>query len=104
MSAHIKNVYKDDFDIYIQSFQFGVSACQFNAPIVLSWPHFMGANSSFVNAIEGLNPNPADHEFYFDVQPTTGTTLAAKARLQVNIAIKRTDTFQAVSKVRKLCL
>ncbi len=32
--------------------QFPISACQFDAPIVLSWPHFLGANESFPAAIE----------------------------------------------------
>ncbi len=80
--------------------QFPISACQFDAPIVLSWPHFLGANSSFSRALDGIEPARKDlHGFWFDVQPTTGTTLSAKARLQVNIAIKSTTTFEALDKV-----
>ena len=76
-----------------------MSACQFDAPIVLSWPHFLGANESFLNAVKGLKPFEEKHGFWFDVQPTTGTTLSAKARVQVNLAIKQTDSFDDISEV-----
>ncbi len=67
---------------------------------MLSWPHFLGANASFSGAIDGLAPARKDlHGFWFDVQPTTGTTLSARARLQVNIAVRRTDTFEELSRV-----
>ena len=35
---------------------FDVTVCQFGAPIVLSWPHFLGAEQKYRNAVEGLNP------------------------------------------------
>ncbi len=67
---------------------------------MLSWPHFLGANASFPAAIDGLDAaNQEEHGFWFDVQPTTGTTLSAKARLQVNIAIKKSKTFADLAKV-----
>lgn len=78
---------------------FDVSSCQFDAPIILSWPHFLGANSSFRNAVSGMRPDPDRHGFWFDIQQTTGTTLSAKARIQINMAIKKLDTFETVSKI-----
>ena len=78
---------------------FAVSSCQFDAPIILSWPHFLNANQSYLASVKGLHPDPEKHSFYFDVQPTTGTTLSAKARIQINIAIKRNTAFKAVSEV-----
>ena len=35
---------------------FDVTVCQFGAPIILSWPHFLGAEDKFRDAVEGLNP------------------------------------------------
>ena len=35
---------------------FDVSVCQHGAPIVLSWPHFLGAEHKYRDAVEGLNP------------------------------------------------
>lgn len=78
---------------------FGVSKCQFNAPIVLSWPHFLGAEERFTRRLEGLRPNADKHGFWFDIQPVTGTTLSAKARMQINIAVKQLPAFEGLSKV-----
>jgi scavenger receptor class B protein 1 len=83
---------------------FGISKCQFDAPIVLSWPHFLNAEEKFINSVEGLRPNKDRHGFWFDIQGTTGTTLSAKARLQINIALKRSDTFDAMSKINDTIL
>ena len=62
------NVFKIDFDKYpenecfcdgeelcdmIGDGMFAVSKCQFNAPIILSWPHFLHANQTFFDKIEG---------------------------------------------------
>ena len=44
---------------------------------------------------------PEKHGFWFDIQPTTGTTLSAKARIQINIVIKQDDSFGYLDKVKK---
>ncbi len=72
---------------------------QFDAPIILSWPHFLHANQSYINSVKGLQPDADRHSFYFEVQPVTGTTLAAKARVQINIGIKNNPAFSAVKNV-----
>ena len=43
--------------------------------------------------------DPEKHGFWFDIQPTTGTTLSAKARVQINVAIKKDESFTPISKV-----
>eukprot|EP00096_Caligus_rogercresseyi_P010603 TRINITY_DN3930_c0_g1_i1.p1 TRINITY_DN3930_c0_g1~~TRINITY_DN3930_c0_g1_i1.p1 ORF type:complete len:633 (-),score=188.22 TRINITY_DN3930_c0_g1_i1:556-2454(-) len=83
---------------------FPVSVCQFNAPIVLSWPHFLGANESARNSVEGLRPLEESHGFWFDVQPTTGTTMSARARIQINLAIKNVPGFSQVKKVKDIVM
>merc|ERR1719295_2499495 len=60
---------------------FDVRVCQYDTPIVLSWPHFLHAEEKYQNAVEGLNPDPESHGFWFDIQQVTGTTLSAKARI-----------------------
>jgi hypothetical protein len=81
---------------------FAVPKCQFQAPIVLSWPHFLNANDTFRQALNGVTPGvPEKHGFWFDIQPTTGTTLSAKARIQINIVIKQDDSFGYLDKVKK---
>ena len=36
---------------------FDVTVCQFDTPIILSWPHFLGAEEKFTGAVTGLNPD-----------------------------------------------
>ena len=50
---------------------FNVSACQFGSPVMLSWPHFFQADPKLIDAVEGLQPNQAKHQFSIDVQPVS---------------------------------
>jgi len=68
---------------------FDVRNCQFDAPIVLSWPHFLHAEDKYKDAIQGLSPKEDEHGFWFDIQPVTGTTVSAKARIQINILVRK---------------
>lgn len=43
------------------------------APVVLSFPHFYFADSSYLNAVEGLQPNSSIHSFHIDVEPVSTT-------------------------------
>jgi len=79
---------------------FAVPKCQFDAPIVLSWPHFLHANETFQKSVQGMEPaDPEKHGFWFDVQPITGTTLSAKARVQINIAVRKDESFTKIANV-----
>ncbi|XP_026858659.2 lysosome membrane protein 2a isoform X2 [Electrophorus electricus] len=66
-----------------------VSVCRQGAPIVVSFPHFYQAESKYINAIDGLNPNKEEHETYLDLNPTTGVPIRACKRAQLNIILKR---------------
>ena len=73
---------------------FAVPKCHSDIPYVLSWVHFLDANPEFQDNIMGLtSPDPNEHRFWFDIHPTTGTTLSAKARIQVNLAVRPDDYF-----------
>merc|ERR1712105_318552 len=79
---------------------FDVRVCQFDTPIVLSWPHFLHAEEKYSSAVEGLSPDPEVHGFWFDIQQVTGTTLSAKARIQINMNVKRIPDFEAMSHIK----
>ena len=81
---------------------------------VLSWPHFLNAAEKYQGAVEGLNPDPNSHGFWFDIQQVTGTTLSAKviysptsfvqcfdhqARIQINMSVKKMWMFETLSSV-----
>lgn len=61
--------------------------CKFGAPIYLSNPHFMDADKIYRDSVVGLNPVKENHTFWFDVEPTTGSTIQVAARIQLNVAI-----------------
>ena len=71
---------------------------------MLSWPHFLNGEQRFLDAVGGLRPDREKHGFWFDIQQTTGTTLAAKARLQINIALKHMGNYTAMSKINDTIL
>lgn len=75
---------------------FNMSACQYNAPIMLSWPHFFQADPKVLEAVEGLKPVPEKHQFYLDIQPKLGSGLRASARSQINVVMKATDQVEGL--------
>jgi len=74
---------------------FNVTACQGDAPMLLSWPHFYRGDPSLVEQVEGLSPEKEKHQFAIDILPQLGVGLRAVIRLQINIFIE-------VDGVRKL--
>lgn len=46
-----------------------MSACVYGSPLLLSFPHFYGADKSVLEQIDGLNPRQKDHENYLDIHP-----------------------------------
>ncbi|XP_060534332.1 scavenger receptor class B member 1 isoform X2 [Cylas formicarius] len=77
---------------------FNVSLCQYDSPILLSFPHFYLANDSYRTALEGISPpDPEKHKFFIDVQPVMGTALSAKARVQINLAVSQVIDIKQVA-------
>ena len=65
-----------------------VNACvPFNAPIVVSQPHFLNGNKSLQKMILGLNPDEEKHDTFLSVEPNTGILLEASKRIQFNIQV-----------------
>ncbi|XP_060660267.1 uncharacterized protein LOC132794059 [Drosophila nasuta] len=77
---------------------FNVSLCQYDSPIMLSFPHFYLADDSLRTQVEGISPpNKEDHQFFFDVQPKMGTTLRVSARIQINLAVSQVFDIKQVA-------
>jgi len=66
--------------------------CQL-APLVMSSPHFFGAEQQLEHfgADSGLNPQEELHQTILDIEPLTGFTLSAHKRLQMNMPIVATN-------------
>ena len=67
---------------------FNVSACQGDAPMLLSWPHFYRGDPVLLDQVEGLSPDIGKHQFGIDILPRLGVALRAAIRLQINIFIE----------------
>ncbi|XP_067625345.1 uncharacterized protein [Eurosta solidaginis] len=61
-----------------------LSPCQHNTPIYTSYPHFYKADPSYLEAIEGLSPDPAKHEFFMTLEPNSGMPMDVGGGFQVN--------------------
>ena len=64
---------------------FNISACKFGAPMSISWPHFLHGDPKLLEDVEGLKPNPAQHEFFIDFQPVSAFSTLTTERQIVNI-------------------
>ncbi|XP_047119615.1 protein croquemort-like [Schistocerca piceifrons] len=65
-----------------------VSACRYNAPVFVSRPHFLLSNSSLLDAVEGLKPDPEKHKLRLGLEPTTGAPMFVDARLMLNLLLE----------------
>jgi hypothetical protein len=59
----------------------------FNAPIVVSQPHFLNGNKSLQKMVLGLNPVEEKHDTFLSLEPNTGILLQASKRMQFNIQV-----------------
>jgi len=77
---------------------FNVSFCQYDSPILISFPHFYLADDSYRTRFEGISPpDPEKHSFYMDVQPLMGAGLRAKGRVQINLAVSQVVDIKQVA-------
>jgi len=83
---------------------FNMSACQYDSPVMLSWPHFFQADPQLLTTVEGLEPKEADHQFFLDIQPRLGTGLRAKARTQINVAVDPAEGVKAAEGLPRMIL
>ena len=84
-----------------------VSVCQDSAislPVFVSAPHFYLGDSSLVEAVDGLSPNPADHATFLSVEPHTGLPIHSAKRLQINALIEPIKDITQTEGIPKLFL
>lgn len=77
---------------------FNVSLCQYDSPVLISFPHFYLADPKLLDAVEGISPpDPEKHRLYIDIQPEMGVALGAKARVQINLAVSQVIDIKQVA-------
>uniref|UniRef100_A0A0N4Z147 CD36 family protein n=1 Tax=Parastrongyloides trichosuri TaxID=131310 RepID=A0A0N4Z147_PARTI len=60
-----------------------------NPPLVLSNPHFYGAEEDVFRLFPRFNPTEIIDQTTLDIEPTTGSVLRAAQRLQINVMMKQ---------------
>ena len=63
-----------------------VSACKFQAPAYVSYPHFYLADNNLIDQFEdgSLKPDPELHESFLSLDPRSGIPLEVGIRMQIN--------------------
>ncbi|EFN79581.1 scavenger receptor class B member 1 [Harpegnathos saltator] len=67
-----------------------LTPCTYNIPMAVSLPHFLNADPSLLEDIEGLNPDEEKHMSYAIVQSTIGIPLNVHSRIQTNLIMHHT--------------
>ncbi|KAG5889692.1 hypothetical protein JTB14_010030 [Gonioctena quinquepunctata] len=73
-----------------------ISPCQFDAPVYLSFPHFLDADPSLIAGFEGLSPVREKHQTYFKIQPKLGVPVEGKIRAQLNLKVEQAPYVNSV--------
>lgn len=94
---------------------YDVGPCAKGSPIFVSFPHFLYAERSLQETVDGLTPNESEHEFYFDYEKVNKSQnfvnfvfilfssqnlaipMSARIRLQVNLFIKRNEAIEIMA-------
>ncbi|XP_017152136.1 protein croquemort [Drosophila miranda] len=79
-------------------------ACRDKAPIYSSFPHFYLADKHYLDAITGMNPDKAKHEFVMAIEPTTGVPVQVHGRIQINMMIEPDDDYDIYRGVPKVLM
>ncbi|XP_045463768.1 sensory neuron membrane protein 2-like [Harmonia axyridis] len=58
------------------------------AQVLLSFPHLMYADKEYLDSVEGLSPDPALHETFVILEPTSGVPLKVAKRVQFNMFLR----------------
>ena len=77
------------------------------APVFGSYPHFLLSDERLVDAIDGVDPNYAEHMTYLDVEPNTGLLACARKQLQTSYFLTNQSfpatTFDFKSLIHAIC-
>lgn len=65
---------------------FNATPC-FDAPIYISFPHFLFGDDELYENIEGLSPNENDHLTFADIHPRLAFPMAGSSRFQINVQV-----------------
>ncbi|KAL0130667.1 hypothetical protein PUN28_002352 [Cardiocondyla obscurior] len=65
-----------------------VTPCYYNIPVAVSLPHFLDADPSLLENVEGLKPDREKHGSYAILQQTVGVPIFFHSRMQTNLVMQ----------------
>lgn len=81
-----------------------ITACSYGSPLFMSSPHFYNADSTFLEAVDGLNPIKEKHQSFITLEKSTGITLEVVARFQSNFLIEPISSISLFEKLPKVMM
>ncbi|XP_059483274.1 lysosome membrane protein 2-like [Neocloeon triangulifer] len=66
-----------------------IQDCYYGIPAAASFPHFLHADPSLLDKIEGLNPDIEKHQAYVVIQQQLGIPVGGHMRIQTNLVLKK---------------
>ncbi|XP_026673860.1 scavenger receptor class B member 1-like isoform X2 [Ceratina calcarata] len=67
-----------------------MTPCYYSIPAAMSLPHFLDADPSLLEDVEGLNPDPEKHNTTIILEPTIGVPIHVHSRIQINLVMEHT--------------
>lgn len=64
-----------------------MTPCYYTIPAAMSLPHFLDADPSLLEGVDGLNPDPEKHVAQIILQPTIGIPIKVNSRIQINLVM-----------------
>uniref|UniRef100_A0AAR5QBN4 Sensory neuron membrane protein 2 n=1 Tax=Dendroctonus ponderosae TaxID=77166 RepID=A0AAR5QBN4_DENPD len=77
-----------------------LTTCQ-GAPVLVSFPHLLYADSRYLDKVAGLNPDPSKHAMFVTLEPTSGTPLKVAKRVQFNLLLRSVRNITSLEAVGK---
>ncbi|XP_045115411.1 platelet glycoprotein 4-like [Portunus trituberculatus] len=75
------------------------------APAFVSFPHFLHADPSLLDAFEGVSPpDPDKHSFVLDMIPEVGIPIKVMARMQINMLVRPYEKIKILKNVKEAYL
>ncbi|XP_046557687.1 lysosome membrane protein 2-like [Haliotis rubra] len=73
-------------------------------PVMMSQPHFLAADPSVINGVEGMHPIRSQHETFVDVEPMTGVAMNVAKKLQINVYVEPINHIKDTEKITPVFL
>ncbi|XP_033757218.1 lysosome membrane protein 2-like [Pecten maximus] len=79
---------------------YNISVCRKGSPFSVSMPHFLYADESVINGVQGIRPDAALHESYIDVMHDIGCVLKTERKYQINMLVRNNPDFTIVKDIK----